>query len=123
VVGCWHGYLSGARCRFAYGPADATATHYLLIYLIQTGFTCVVLAHPGSHGQRVTKLVLLLFSLVYVSLGDKFGLYMCLTVSVCLLSDIVKFDNSFSWFHGKRVWHSIDITEPSTDLPPVANSS
>jgi len=23
---CWHGYLSGARCRFAYGPADATAT-------------------------------------------------------------------------------------------------
>jgi len=24
---CWHGYLSGARCRWlAYGPADATAT-------------------------------------------------------------------------------------------------
>jgi len=31
VVGCWHGYLSGARCRFAYGPADATATHCLLL--------------------------------------------------------------------------------------------
>jgi len=31
VVGCWHGYLSGARCRFAYGPAEATATHYLLL--------------------------------------------------------------------------------------------
>jgi len=31
VVGCWHGYLSGARCRFAYGPADTTATHYLLL--------------------------------------------------------------------------------------------
>ena len=29
VVGCWHGYLSGARCRLAYGPADATATHPL----------------------------------------------------------------------------------------------
>ena len=27
VVGCWHGYLSGERCRLAYGPADATATH------------------------------------------------------------------------------------------------
>jgi len=27
VMKCWHGYLSGARCRwFAYGPADATAT-------------------------------------------------------------------------------------------------
>jgi len=24
------GCLSGARCRFAYGPADATATHCLL---------------------------------------------------------------------------------------------
>ena len=24
MVGCWHGYLSGARCRLAYGPADAT---------------------------------------------------------------------------------------------------
>jgi len=30
VVGCWHGYLSGVRGRFAYGPADATGTHYLL---------------------------------------------------------------------------------------------
>jgi len=27
----WHGYLSGAMCRFAYGPADATATHCLLL--------------------------------------------------------------------------------------------
>ena len=31
VVGCWHGYLSEARCRLAYGPADATATHCLLL--------------------------------------------------------------------------------------------
>jgi len=31
VVGCWHGYLSGSRCRFSYGPADATATHCLLL--------------------------------------------------------------------------------------------
>jgi len=31
VVGCWHGYLSGARCRFAYGSADATGTHCLLL--------------------------------------------------------------------------------------------
>jgi len=29
VVGCWRGYLFGARCRLAYGPADATATHCL----------------------------------------------------------------------------------------------
>ena len=31
VVGCWRGYLSGARCRLAYGPADAAATHCLLL--------------------------------------------------------------------------------------------
>ena len=31
VVGCWCGCLSGARCRPAYGPADATATHCLLL--------------------------------------------------------------------------------------------
>ena len=29
--GCWRGYLYGARCRLAYGPADATATHCLLL--------------------------------------------------------------------------------------------
>ena len=31
VVGCWRGYLSGARCRLAYGSADATATHCLVL--------------------------------------------------------------------------------------------
>ena len=31
VVGCWRGYLFGVRCRLAYGPADATATHCLLL--------------------------------------------------------------------------------------------
>ena len=31
VMGCWHGYLSWARCRLAYGPADATH-HFLLQY-------------------------------------------------------------------------------------------
>ena len=31
VVGCGHGYLSGARCRLAYGPADATANHCVLL--------------------------------------------------------------------------------------------
>jgi len=31
VMGCWQGYVSRARCRLAYGPADATATHGLLL--------------------------------------------------------------------------------------------
>ena len=30
VMRCWHGCLSGARCRLAHGPADATATHWQL---------------------------------------------------------------------------------------------
>jgi len=30
-VGCWHGYLSGARCRLEHDPADVTATHCLLL--------------------------------------------------------------------------------------------
>jgi len=55
VVGCWHGYLPGARCRFTYGPADATATHCLLLHSIQIGFTFLVLAHQDSLGQRAVK--------------------------------------------------------------------
>jgi len=27
----WDVYVTGSRCRFAYGPADAIATHYLLL--------------------------------------------------------------------------------------------
>jgi len=59
VVGCWHGYLSGARCRLAYGPADATATHCLLCCFskIQIGFTFLVLAHLDCPGKRATKWV------------------------------------------------------------------
>jgi len=54
--GCWCSCLSGARCRFAYGPADATATLSLApinpdwFYL--PGFTFLVPAYPGSPGQN-----------------------------------------------------------------------
>ena len=77
VVGCWHGYLSGARCRLAYGPADATATCFMArvcwtwdinaltftqwrcscFSKIQIGFTFLVPAHLGSPGQRAVKRV------------------------------------------------------------------
>ena len=54
VVECWHGYLSGVRCRFAYGPADPIATHCLLLQTIQIGFCCtfLVAAYLGSPGQN-----------------------------------------------------------------------
>jgi len=42
VVGFWRGYQSGARWRFAYGPADVTVTHYLLHQKIPIGFTFLV---------------------------------------------------------------------------------
>jgi len=45
------------RCRLAYGPADTTASHFLLLQKIQIGFTFLVLAHPGSPGQRAIKRV------------------------------------------------------------------
>jgi len=45
VVRCWHCCLSGARCRLAYGPTDATATHFSCFSKIQIGFTFLVLAH------------------------------------------------------------------------------
>ena len=52
VVECWHGYLSGARCRFAYGPADAaTALHYLWDWFYLPGFTFLVPAYPGGTGR------------------------------------------------------------------------
>jgi len=54
VVGCWHGYLPGARCRLAYGPADTTVSCFSEV---QIGFTFLVPAHPGSPGQRAVKRV------------------------------------------------------------------
>jgi len=44
-------------CRFAYGPADATATLCLLLHENPDWFTFLVPAHPGSPGQRVAKRV------------------------------------------------------------------
>jgi len=50
VVGCKHSYLSGVRCKFPYGPPDATITHYLLLQEIQIdfGFTFPVPYQPEA---------------------------------------------------------------------------
>ena len=60
AVGCWHGYLFGARCRLACGPADAIGPLPLAVSCfskIQIGFTFLVPAHPGSPGKRAIKRV------------------------------------------------------------------
>ena len=46
---------NGARCRLAYGPADATATHVSCFSKIQIGFTFLVPAHLDSPGQWAVK--------------------------------------------------------------------
>jgi len=47
VVGCWCGCLPGARCRLAYGPADATATHCLLLQYNPDWFYLSGTGSPG----------------------------------------------------------------------------
>ena len=56
---CWRGYLSGARCRLAYGPAQLMPLPLTVSCFskIQIGFTFLVLAHPGSPGKRAVKRV------------------------------------------------------------------
>ena len=55
AVGCWCGYLSGARCRLAQlMPLPLTVSCFSKI---QIGFTFLVPAHPGSSGKRAVKQV------------------------------------------------------------------
>ena len=56
----WRGYLSGTRCRLAYGPADATVSCFSKI---QIGFTFLVLAHLGTPRKRAVKRVCVCVSL------------------------------------------------------------
>jgi len=51
VVGFWHDYLSGTRCRSANGLADATATPVNPDWFYLPGFNFLVPAHTGSPGQ------------------------------------------------------------------------
>jgi len=45
------GYLTGAMCRFAYGPADAILLTVSCLSKIQIGFTFLVLVHSDNPGQ------------------------------------------------------------------------
>jgi len=56
------GYLSGARCRFAYGLADATATHYLAV--AAAGAVAVAVAAVAAAAARVPSHVVL-FAMMY----------------------------------------------------------
>ena len=56
--------LSGARCRLAYGPADATVSCF---GEIQIGFNFLVLAYPGSPVQRTVRRVYVCMCIYFVS--------------------------------------------------------
>ena len=48
---CWHGYLSGVRCKwFAYGPADATATPSKMVQPLLP-------AYPGGPRKEAVRQV------------------------------------------------------------------
>jgi len=83
----------GERCRFAYGPADATATHYLLLQQIQIGFTFLVLAHlssPGLNPEEPKTIVCVCAGKVkLISLSTYY-----LVVNRCVLT---VYFNSWSW--------------------------
>jgi len=69
VVACWHGCLSGVRCRLACSPADASATHYLLLQYLQIGFTFLVPAHLGSPRQGAIKRVCVCVCVIVLFFG------------------------------------------------------
>ena len=52
VVGCWHGYLSAARCRLAYGHSLSLAS---VKSTIPHWFYFSGTAHLGSPGKRAVK--------------------------------------------------------------------
>jgi len=56
-VRCWHGYLSGARRRLAYSPADAIAIHCLLLQQNPDWFYFSGAADLDGPGKRASKRV------------------------------------------------------------------
>jgi len=62
VVGCWRGYLTGARCKLAQRmPLPLTVSCFSEI---QIGLSFLVPAHLGSPGKRAVKWVCVCFSTI-----------------------------------------------------------
>ena len=103
---CWHGYLSGARCRLAYGPAVMPLPLIVSCFSkIQIGFTFLVPAHLGSPGQRAVKRV----CVCCVSL-DHFGFMF----SNFVLLDLVFFSTETRYLAGKSVSEMICFVSSGT---------
>ena len=57
AVGCWHGYLSGVRCRLAYVQLMPLPLTVSCFSKIRIGFTFLVPAHLGNPGKGAVKRV------------------------------------------------------------------
>jgi len=55
VEGFWIDYLSGKKCRFAYGPGVAISTCFSII---QIGFTFLIPAHLDTTTTTTTRTIL-----------------------------------------------------------------
>ena len=80
VVGCWHGYLSGAWCRLAHAQLMPLPLTISCFSKIQIGFTFLVPHHPGSPGQRAVKRVCVCVCGPYSSRPRAVGLPKCTAV-------------------------------------------
>jgi len=94
VVGCWRGYLSGARCRLAYGPADATATHRL--------FASVKSRLVSPFWYRLTRVV-----------PDKGPLNGC--VCVCVCNKLVRCCCVQKFVHELRITNQVMYLNPPVE--------
>jgi len=126
MVGCWHGYLSGAMCRFAYGPADTTATHCLLLQLNPDWF---YLSGTGSPGWSWTKGMKRVNACMHLISAKNFEthfyecLYMCdilYTWSVCTLLFICA---SAAGWAAVDSWHSEEPADNNQRCCQASNRS
>jgi len=122
-VGCWRGYVSGSRCRFAYGLADAAATHCLLLQKMWIGFTFLVPAHLGSPGRAIKWLCVFTGQVMQ-------PVTVCVSVVACLA--IVHWSQSTMLLYAKpgyywvrtAYWLSILANHPGRlSLLPLHNGS
>ena len=70
MVGCWHGYLSRARCKLAYGPADATVSSSVKSRLILPFWYRLTRVVPEKGPLRVYVLPILLIWYIDVLLWN-----------------------------------------------------
>ena len=90
MVGCWHGYLSGARCRLAYAQLMPLPLTVSCFSKIQIGFSFLVPAYSGSPGKRAVKRVCLCVC-VCVFVCGQFGAFWSAGATRCA--------------YGGGVWH------------------